>query len=140
MSSNPYRKPTAGLKRVRNDDDVLPRSKEVLLFPGLILLTAFCGSWMAPLIINWFEKLFDRFEGELPGITQFILATRHGWIIFLVVAVALTFWIARPKEQTRRQLRAKNRAMIVFAIVFGVAVTVAYYALYLPLIKMAKVI
>lgn len=140
MNSNPYRKPGAALKRVRNDDDILPRSKEVLLFPGLIVLTAFCGTWIAPLVINWFEKVFRRFDGELPGITQFILATRHGWIIFLVVAVALTFWIAKPKEQTRRQLRTKNRAMIVFAIVFGIAITVAYYGLYLPLFRMAKII
>lgn len=140
MSSNPYRKPVAALKRVRNDDDVIPRSKEILLFPGLILLTAFFGSWVGPLMINQFELLFRRYEGELPLITQGVLATRHGWIIFLVVAIALTVWIAKPREQTRRELRAKNRAMIVFSIVFGVAITVAYYGLYLPILKMAKVI
>lgn len=140
MSSNPYRTPTAALKRARHDDDILPRSKEILLFPGLILMTAFFGAWMAPLIINWFEKTFRRFEGELPGITKFILATRYGWIIFLIVAVGLTTWIARPKEQTRRELRVKNRAMIVFSIVFGIAITVAYYGLYLAILKVAKVI
>ncbi len=140
MNQNPYRVRSAAPGRVKSDDDIIPRSKEVLLFPGIILLTAFCGSWVAPLVINWFENVFRRFKGELPGITEFILATRYGWVIFLIVAVALTVWIGKPKQQTRRELRAKNLAMIVFSIVFGIAVTVAYYGLYLPLFRMAKVI
>jgi type II secretory pathway component PulF len=140
MNQNPYRPRSATLGRVKTDDDIIPRSKEVLLFPALILFTAFCGSWIAPLIINWFEELFRRFEGELPGVTKFILVTRYGWVIFLIVAIGLTVWIGKPKQQTRRELRAKNRAMIVFSIVFGVAITVAYYALYLPILRMAKVI
>jgi type II secretory pathway component PulF len=140
MNQNPYRPRSASPIRVKSDDDIIPRSKEVLLFPGLILFTAFCGSWVAPLVINMFEEIFRRFEGELPGVTKFILVTRYGWVIFLIVAIALTVWIGKPKQQTRRELRAKNRAMIVFSIVFGVAITVAYYALYLPILKMAKVI
>jgi heme A synthase len=140
MNQNPYRAPTIKRGRVKSDDDIVPRSKETLLFPSLILLTAFFGSWVAPLLINQFELLFRRYDGELPGMTQVVLATRHGWVIFLIVAFALTVWIGKDKEQTRRALRAKNRAMIVFSIVFGIAIAVAYYALYVPILKMTKII
>jgi type II secretory pathway component PulF len=140
MTQNPYRVRAGSSARTKSDEDIIRRSKDTLLFPGLILFTAFCGAWMAPLIIDMFEKMFSRFVGELPGITKFVLATRYGWVIFLIVAVALTVWIARREEQTRRELRVKNRVMIVFSIVFGIAITIAYYALYLPILKMAKVI
>ena len=131
--------------------ELLAAAGAVLMFVAAAMLNPLCLA-LSPLALLFlvgysYTKRFTWASHWVLGFSDGIAAA-GGWAAVrgridppaLVLWFALTVWIGKPKQQTRRELRAKTRAMIVFSIVFGVAITVAYYALYLPILRMAKVI
>ena len=75
-----------------------------LFYPGMITVVA-CGTiaFIFYFIVPMFKDVFERFGGELPAITQFIvdvseLLTNNGWVIVSVfAALAATYFVVRTQ-------------------------------------------
>ena len=135
---NPYRVSKAAGKA--RDSATAYRSTGLLIVASIEAFVGIVAGWRAPRTIGGFEDLFKGFGADLPGLTRFVLDTRHGWWIFAIAAISILVWIGTRPATTRIERRRQTLAVIAYAIVFGVAWGLTVVALYIPIFKLGAAV
>jgi hypothetical protein len=135
---NPYRVSKAAGKA--RDGAPARRSTAVLIVAIIEAFVGIVAGWRAPRTIGDFEELFKRFGADLPGLTRFVIATRHGWWLFAIAAISILVWIAMRPASTGAEQRRQMLAVVACAVAFGVAYGLAVVALYMPIFKLGAAV
>lgn len=91
--------------------DVIEQKKKItsaLSYPIIVMLVAIGAVFfLLNFVVPLFEEVFKRFDGELPGITQFIInwsanmATIVPWTFAILLVLFLAYFVNRKKEVVR---------------------------------------
>jgi len=115
--------------------------------PMGLLIAAILEAWTsgytavtAPSTLREFKNLFAGFGGDLPGLTQTLLAMNWLWFPFALVAIAMLIWIgvrAKPSDAERRRMKL---ALWIFGVLFGISIAWAAVAIYIPIFKLSSAV
>jgi type II secretory pathway component PulF len=112
-----------------------------------LLIVAVIEAWVCAIAgirasntIENFQSMLKGFGSELPDSTSIVIATRYGWALFSIAAIALLVWIGVRPNVTRLELRRKKLALTWLAVLFGLALGFTIYALYLPIFRLGAVV
>jgi len=134
---NPYRVSQGSA----TDADVPPRRPlGTLIVASFEAFVGLIAAIRMPATIGNFEELFKGFGAGLPAVTRFVLAFRHGWWLFAIVAIAILVWIVRRPPQTRVERRRQMWSVVAFAVAFGAFWGFVALALYLPIFRLGSVV
>ena len=87
-----------------------------------------------------FQQMFTSFGAELPWLTLVFLQGRPGWFIIPALALALTIAAWRQKPLTVAYRRRTVLRFLLLIGATGILVSVAIFALYLPIMQLGRTV
>ena len=118
----------------------IPRPGGTLVIVTILLVTASWLSYLVPIVIENFDDTLRTLGSNLPPATRFLLATRHAWVIFVVLAVPLFIWVIARSRVTREELRRMKLAIRLLTVVMVLAYGIAAWAVFVPFFRMGEVV
>lgn len=92
--------------------DVIEQKKKMtsaLSYPVIVLIVAIGAVFfLLNFVVPLFEDVFKRFDGELPGLTKFIITWSDNmsmiipWSISIIIILSLLYYINRKTKEVRR--------------------------------------